>query len=653
MSAAQTDETCVILDQIIESLSESIAPAKDGTLEVFARQYLRRIPVHELDQHPVDYWRGLINGHFEFARKRIRGKTLIRVFNPVAASEGWTTTHTVVEVVTDDMPFLVDSTSLALVEAGVSYHRLIHPVYNMVRDQGGYLMNLSPLREPLKGSLPESIMHFEVDRETDPAALAALKSKIQMHLQDVSKAVADWRQMTAQVTDAGAKLRAVQSPYSAEQIKETIDFLVWLVGDHFTFLGYREYRVVKKGPKKLLEAVPDSGLGILAGAGSADSSTLESELRLHDFKELAESGPVIIAKTNSRSTVHRGGYLDHIGVMIFGGDGEIVGERRFLGLYTSSAYNRRPKRIPFVRLKVNAVLKQSGFSHESHGGKGLLHIMETLPRNELFQSSISELFVLVMGIFDMQERQRTRLFIRADRFGRFFSCLVFIPRDRYNTETRESIQAILTDSLQGLRLDHNVQIADSMLARLHLVIQVDPSQRITYNVQEIESRLVDAVRSWQDKLREILVNKHGEEIGNNWSKRLVSAFPIAYVDDVTPWVAAFDVANIASLEREDDLRMSLYRPRRWQAGLFRFRFKVFRLNATIPLSDVVPLLENMGLRVVSERPYKLELEDGGLRWIQDFDLELATGGDLDLEAVRDIFQDGFARVVGGEMDSTD
>ena len=649
MSAANTDGKNAIVDQIVESLSDSIVPAKASKLVSFARHYLRRISARELSKHPAEHWRGMINGHFEFGRKRIRGQTLMRVFNPVEENDGWTTSHTVIEVVTDDMPFLVDSTSLALVEAGVSYYRLIHPVYNVVRDQGGHLMNLSPLREPLEGSQRESIMHFEIDRETDPEALAELQSKIQMHLADVAKAVLDWHKIQEQARDACKQLENAKTPYSDEQVKETIDYLNWLLDDHFTFLGYREYRVVKKGRKEVLEIVADSGLGILVGTTHADSSNIETELRSHDALKIAESGPVIITKTNSRSTVHRGGYLDYVGVMVFDADGKILGERRFLGLYTSSAYNRRPWRIPFVRRKVDAVMEQSGFSYESHGGKGLLHIMETLPRDELFQASRSQLFDLVMGILDMQERQSTRLFIRADRFGRFYSCLVFIPRDRYNTETRESIQAILTRSLHGVQLDHNVQIADSILARLHLVIRVDSNQQIDYDVEQIETYLVDAVRSWQDKLRGILVKKHGEEVGINWSRRFGSAFPVAYVDDVSPWVAAFDVVNIASLEREHDLRMSLYRPRRWHVGLFRF--KVFRLNATIPLSDVLPMLENMGLRVVSERPYKLELDDGGIRWIQDFDMELATGGDLDLEGVRDNFQEGFARVVSGEIEN--
>ena len=519
MSAAETDGKKAILDKIVENLGDSIAAAQASKLASFARHYLRRIPLQELAEHPVEHWQGLIHGHFEFARKRIRGQTLIRVYNPVVDTHGWASTHTVVEVVTDDMPFLVDSTSLALVEVGASYHCLIHPVYNMVRDQGGHLMRLGPLREPLEGSSSESVMHFEIDRETDPEALAKLQTRIQMHLADVAMAVQDWRKILDQASDAGKQLEQARTPYTREQVSETIDYLGWLLDNHFTFLGYREYRVVKKERRDVLEIVADSGLGILTGTVQANSSHVETRLRSHDSMEISKSGPVIITKTNSRSTVHRAGYLDYVGVMVFDQDGKIQGERRFLGLYTSSAYNRRPWRIPFVRRKVDSVMEQSGFSYESHGGKGLLHIMETLPRDELFQASNSELFELVMGIFDMQERQSTRLFIRADRFGRFYSCLVFIPRDRYNTETRESIQAILTRALHGLQLDHNVQIADSMLARLHLVIRVDPGQKINYDVDQIELRLVDAVRSWQDKLREILIGKYGEEVGINWSRR--------------------------------------------------------------------------------------------------------------------------------------
>jgi len=421
MSVAETDSKNAILDQIVDSLSDSVAPARASKLATFTRHYLRRIPSDELSQHPTEHWQGLINSNFEFARKRIRGQTLMRVFNPVIQTNGWASTHTVIEVVTDDMPFLVDSTSLALVEAGVSYHRLIHPVYNIVRDQGGHLMNLAPSSEPLERSQRESVIHFEIDRETDPDALAELHRKIQIHLEDVNKAVRDWCNILDQASDACKQLEKARTPYSKEQVWETIDYLRWLMDNHFTFLGYREYRVVRKGCKEVLQIVPDSGLGILVGTEHVVPSNVETELRSRDSRAIAESGPVIITKTNSRSTVHRAGYLDYVGVMVFDDDGEILGERRFLGLYTSSAYNRRPWRIPFVRRKVDAVMEQSGFSYESHGGKGLLHIMETLPRDELFQASRNELFDLVMGIFDMQERQSTRLFVRANLSGRLIS----------------------------------------------------------------------------------------------------------------------------------------------------------------------------------------------------------------------------------------
>ncbi len=637
-----------VLDQIVASLQIDAAPAIAQQLEVFARHYTRRVPSQTLAEGNADKWAGVLRSHFELARKRLPEQSLVRVFNPSPDQGGWNSSRTIVQIIHADMPFLVDSVTMAIAEQGSEIHLIVHPIFRVQRDAGSYLMDLAPLDAQLDGADNESVMLFEVDRISEPQQLAELRQHIERNLHDVSLAVRDWTSLKDRFGQTCDSLEHATTPYSPEAVEETVEFLRWLAADHFTMLGYREYRFVETDGQSMLHAVEDSGLGILADPNGGAVSTV-SPARLLDPLQINDAGPLVITKTNARATVHRAGYMDYVGVMLFDGSGKLVGEQRFLGLYTSSAYNRRPWNIPYIRQKVDGILAASGFAANSHGGKALLHIMATLPRDELFQASRDELAEIVMGIYALQERRQTRLFVRPDQFGRFYSCLVFIPRDRFNTENRERVQRILRDTLGGDQLDFTVQVDESVLARLHVIVRVAPNSELTIDPASIEQELVTAVRSWHDRLKDVLIEKFGEEKGLLWARTYGRAFPAAYVEDVSPWVAAFDVENLARLVSEDDIRLSLYRPRSGKPGVFRF--KIFRTSKTLPLSDVLPMLENMGLRIFSERPYQLRMDDGSNRWVQDFDMHLADEGDLELELIRDNFQQAFERVVRGDAES--
>ncbi|MGB0514969.1 MAG: NAD-glutamate dehydrogenase, partial [Wenzhouxiangellaceae bacterium] len=349
--------------------------------------------------------------------------------------------------------------------------------------------------------------------------------------------------------------------------------------------------------------------------------------------------PIIVTKTNGRATVHRDGYMDYISVLRFDESGKVIGEKRIIGLLTSGAYIRRCQDTPLVRVKVDRVLKQSGLRPGSHAGKALLHILETLPRDELFQAQSDELLALSVGILDLQERAKTRLFVRRERFGRFYSCMVFIPRDRFNTENREKVQSILKRALKGERLDFAVQVGESRLARMHVIVRPRGDRDVSFDVAEIEQRIKQAIRSWDDELGEILIKECGEEKGLQLLRRFGKAFPLSYQGDVAPHVASFDVINAAALRNVDDLRMSLYKPRRRVKGILRF--KLFKYDQPIPLSDVLPMLENLGMRIVSERPYELTLDDGNRIWIQDFDMRPPLSGEINVDQIRDQFQAAF------------
>src|SRR5215216_5231196 len=329
--------------------------------------------------------------------------------------------------------------------------------------------------------------------------------------------------------------------------------------------------------------------------------------------------------------------------------GEVAGERRFIGLYTFSAYSSSALEIPIVRRKVRYVLDRAGFPAASHYEKDLIEILETYPRDELFQISNEELFEISMGILHLQERQRVRLFVRRDAYGRFFSCLVFVPRDRYNTQIRRRMQNILQRAFNCTNVEFNVRLSESVLARLHFIIYVTPGEVPDYDLDNIEERLVEATRSWTDNLYDALIEHFGEERGTELFRKYREAFPPGYRDGFLPRTAVADISRIEELESEDDIGMSLYHPLEEPENFLGF--KLFRLGEQTSLSGILPLLEDMGVEVVDERPHKIEPAGSPSAWIYDFGLLHGAQEELQTGEVKEIFQDAFARAWRGVVEN--
>lgn len=644
----QSDLDKTMISDILGCLPKQGPQSHGGHIQTLAELIVPRLPLDIRSSRSAEAWAAMLQGQVQFLSQRLRSQTSLRLFNPNLEKDGWESKYTILQINTADRPFLVDSVTFMIAEQGLSVHLIAHPLLRVGRDPGGHLMSLtrSTPGQKAKGqvddSVQESFMHFELDRVTNAEELRQLETAILSSLKDGEQSVADWPAMTAQLNDTIECLKQRHGDTTEASLEETVAFLNWLREDHFTFLAFRRYSISEDAQGPMLTLMPDTGLGLLRDP-TRKSTDRSAELLLGTAENRV--WPLVLTKTSARSTVHRAGYMDYVGVMRFDEEGKLIGEDRYIGLYTSTAYNRRPWRIPCIRQKVELVIQESGLGEHSHGGKALLHIMETLPRDELLQASAADLYRLSMGILNLQERQRTRLFIRADRFQRFCSCLVFIPRDRFNTEVRQSITDILRRSLRGQRVDFSVQLGESRLARLHIVVQTDPDSDHQFDPAEIEDRLVETVRSWDDRLRDTLLEKHGHDRGIDLADLYSKAFPAAYVEDVSPWVASFDVDKLSRLKSVDDMALSLYRPRKRLVG--QFRFKIFRWDLTIPLSEVLPILENLGLQVVSERPYHINLGDQGIRWIQDFDIALTQGQDLDLDRVKTRFQTAFEQVVRG------
>lgn len=621
------------LDAVIAALPAGGPAAEKALLERFTRSFFERLPEDELASRPAADWAAVARSFLAYAGQRQAGHAKVSVLNPTLAADGFESSHSVVRIANDDMPFLVDSVRMALTQCGVSLHQIAHPVMAIRRDGAGKLQAVGE-------GAAESLMHLEIDRQADAAAMAAIEQAIQAALVDVREAVADWAPMREKMLRIADELSTRPMPMDAAGRAESQAFLRWAADNHFTFLGYREYEVVDRK----LAAVQGSGLGLLRGKDHLVQPRPITGLAAADLAPGQTLDALILTKTNARATVHRPGYMDYIGVLVFDEKGIAVREQRFLGLYTSSAYNRRPWEIPLVRQRHEHVMAASGLALNSHSGKALRHILETLPREELFQSSAEELQNTAMGILGLQERARTRLFLRRDRYGRFFSALVYIPRDRFNTGIRQRIEALLMQELQGERLDHSVQIGESPLAQLHLVIRPKAGAKVEFDQDKLEAALAGIVRDWHDELRETLVREHGEEQGLRLFQRYGRGLPPGYVDAVNAENAAADVLHASRLSGLNDLRIAFSRGEGDQLS-----FKLIRQSSEIALSDVLPVMENLGLRVLAEHPYELLVEDERIS-IQHFQVQ-SLRGEIDVEAARVPFEEAFAAVWNGDAEN--
>ncbi len=650
MRTGELDET--LLEPVCERLRESLSADEAEQATRFVREYYRWVPPEDMAERTALDLYGAGLGHFNFARRRLPGAPKVRVYNPRFEDHGWQSPHTVVEVVTDDMPFLTDSIGMELSRRGFGVHVIIHPVMNVRRDADGRLLAvLAPHGEPDDGHVVESVIHAEVDRETDAAELEALGGHVLRVIGEVRAAVEDWGAMRGRAAEIVAELDSRPPPVDREEIAETKAFLDWLAHDHFTFLGYREYELLDDDDDGLgLAPIAGSGLGILRHAREGRSQLFD---RLPPSIRALAREPFLLnlTKANSRATVHRPARLDYIGVKRFDADGRVGGERRFLGLYTSAAYRASPREIPIVRRKVETSLARAAFPPGSHNEKALLEILESHPRDELFQTPVDELFESAMAILHLGDRQRLRLLVRRDLFARFLSCLVFVPRDRFNTENRRRIERILGEAFHAVSIDYTTRVSESVLVRLHYMVYTEPGGALTldYDVGEIEARLVAATRGWTDDLEDALIDEHGEEDGKALLRRYGDAFPAGYRADWVARAALDDIRRIELVAERDGLAMHLYQPLEAPAGVLHA--KLFRSSTPLTLSDVLPVFENMGVTVVDERPYEVTPSGRSPVWIYDFSLVYAGDDELAEDESRDAFQDAFVRIWNGQTEN--
>ncbi len=640
------------IEAVVAEIEAKLAGDEAGQAARFVRHYYRDVAPADVLSREVHDLYGAALAHLREAGQRRAGTATVRVYNPDIARHGWQSSHTVVEIVNDDMPFLVDSVAMELSRHGLGMHLVIHPIFAVRRDAEGRLSWIGEREEGGQESRFESFMHIEIDRQSDQDLLHTLERDLARIIEDVRKTVEDWRAMRERMGEVLADLEPAARHMPAEDLAEIKAFLSWLVDDHFTFLGYSACALEGQGEDLVLRRLQGSGLGIMRGHDDGAPSQSFMEMPLAARLRATDPRPAIaITKASTRSTVHRATYLDFIGVKRYAADGRVVGEHRILGLFTSVAYNRSPRFIPLLRRKFDAIVERAGHGRTGHTGKALVHILESYPRDEFFQADEDTLFEITTQILYLQDRQQIRLFIRKDAFERFVSCLLYIPRERYNTMLRQKLQSLLIEACNGSDSEFQAQISEAVLARIMVIVRTPDGVPEDLDVDELERQIQELSQSWTDHLLAALIEAEGEEEGNRLYRAFAHAFPVSYQERSAARAAVPDILTMDRLEEAtgDHLGMTLYR--RLEDRPTTVRFKLVRRDHLLHLSEALPILENMGLRVLHEQPHPVRNAKGTFFSIHDFDMQPMSGAIVDVDASRTAFQEAFERIWSGAVEN--
>jgi glutamate dehydrogenase len=583
------------------------------------------------------------------ARKpKAEPKVRLRALTPAGPGE----TVSVLEISNDDMPFLVDSILAELQARGLGVLALLHPIFKTERDGAGQLRKIiGPGDENWNDGHQES--YIAVLLKALPAAVGEdVLAAISAILRDVKVAVSDWGKMRRRLEAAIGEFAAVSPPIATDLRAEALAFLNWLAKDNFTFLGMREFELTGDPESGDLLPRQGSGLGVLRNPAvevlrrGSELVAMTPEIRRFYFAP----APLIITKANVVSRVHRRAYMDYIGIKTYHRDGTLKGELRLVGLFTSQAYVRPPSEIPFLRLKVAQVLAASGYPAASHAGKALANILNTFPRDELFQIGVERLKAWSEGILDLETRPRVAVFARVDRFDRFVSLIIYVPRDRYNTGVRERIGALLAAAYQGRVSAFYPYFSEGPLVRVQFIIGRHRGTTPKVEPAWLEAEIGEIIRTWQDRLLEAIarLGPSGEALIAKYR----NAFPAGYAEGFPPQRALKDIERIERLGPERPMAVDFYRPAEAPAG--RLHAAVYRFGGPIALSERVPVLENLGFRAIDERSYHLKprfadkLVDVTLH---DMVLERADGGPIELVGNDSRLEGCFLAVFRGEADN--
>lgn len=633
----------VLLDNVYQLIGKKVAPASAELAQLFSRILFKNISQEDLEnRNDSDLYGATLSLWNEFV-KFDSTKPSIRVFNPEISKHGWQSSHTIVEIILKDTPFLVDSVRMTLNRLGITAHLLLHSPISLKRSADNKLEAFLDSDSKSKMLKKETIFLIEVDRQTTKKSLDNLTNELLSVMKEVSLAVSDWKPMRERLTQIIKDFVKRPNFSSKEEVEQAAKFLTWMNDHNFTLMGYRSYKVSAiKGDHRW---IPDneSSLGLMKNSIN-DRERVLSNLPASAREAALSKSPLLLTKTNSRARVHRPAYMDYVGIKRFDEKGNVIGEDRFLGLYSASFYNSSATQVPVLQDKIEKICEYSGFEKGSHAYKAFLNIIETYPRDELLQGTAEELGKIIFGIFQMQERGISRLFVRKDVFGRFFSCMVYVPRERYNTQLRKDTQALLKKSFNSNEeVEFTTYFSESVYARTQYIARVKDNNA-EINVKEIEKNIIELTKSWNDRLANAIRSNHGEAAGKVLEKKYNNAFSPSYSEANLPSAALVDIEKLERLDEKRTLDMLFYRPQEEGPDSRAVKLKLFHRNEPIHLSAVLPMLENFGLRVIDESPYRIESDEGQVNWIMDFSMLHNNGREMDMEEAQILFQNAFAKV---------
>ena len=581
----------------------------------------------------------------KFSAQRPPRTPSLRIYNPTFQEHGWTSDHTVLEMVCDDQPFLVDSILGTLNAENMNIHVILHPVIRYARDENDQRIHLEAANGAVSPTLKaESIIHVQFQRHSDQSYLTTLEEKIQSVIKSVQTVVADFGPMRTRLYEMIGQLETSPPTTDPAKTAEALSFLHWLRDNHFVFLGCRMYRFSGTLEEGGLEPLNDTGLGLLRDPDirvlrkASSRASMSPEVR--EF--LALPTPIIITKSNIRSEIHRRVYMDYIGIKRFDESGALIGECRFIGLFTADAYSQSVFSVPLLAQKAQRALTASTTSPNGYNYKALRNIMERFPRDEFFQITDEELADLSTKILDLYERPRTRLFIRRDKFDRYASALLYVPRDRYTSDIRQKVGKVLVDAFDGRQSAYYPHFDDSPLARVQYIIgfdkKPDPEKS---DEQRLEEKVIEVTENWGDAFQSRLLDSRSEEVAHRQYASFQRAFTASYQEKNTPQEAVSDVDMLLKLEPFPGICVRTY----VEDGLAstNLKFKIYQTETSIALSDILPILEHMGFRVLHESGFLVHTPDTNY-WIHDFEMESSADADLRSPALHTLIEDTFLAV---------
>jgi len=605
-------DSSVLIEKVLEIVGNKLPKSQVALASQFIRELYAPLSLRDLSMRDDSDLYGAGLSLFNALKPLKTNERHIRVYNPCISKHGWQSTHTVVEIIVPDTPFIVDSVKIVLARLELSTHLLLHFPLCLKRDEKGLAISFEKNKQ-----CQQTVLLIEIDRFSDQALMSQLKAELLEVLDEVTLVVKDWKPLCNKIQEVADELKNTACLARHKELDDTVAFLRWLASHNFTLMGYQKVKLEGiKGDHKLVSDRKQA-LGLL-------TNSAPTEFRLALYPKAVRDmyfghNLLIITKGETKSRVHRQAYIDHISIKVFNEQGQVIGAHQFTGLYASSIYNRSASDIPLISGKLKRVIASAGYQPGTHSYRVLLNVLENYPRDELIQANEYELKATACAILNIQDRELLRLFVRSDPFGHYISCLIYVPKERYNTEIRVKCQHLLQQHFDSSHpVEYLTNFSDDHHARTQYLIRSD--KHITKDCYlDLEQNLTEAVRSWQDKLADSLNAHFGEEQANHLYRKYDPAFSAAYMADVLPGTAVADLEILESLTDEAPLDMLLFRPQE-QADSSLVKLKLFNKNEAIHLSDVLPMLENMGLRVIGERPYHFPTKAGDQFWVLDFSM---------------------------------